>query len=51
MSFAKEGKDLDRYIEKYMKVKMIEHIQSYNYSNLFEEVNNKNVIIKKIDCE
>jgi hypothetical protein len=51
MSFAKEGKDLDRYVEKYMKVKMVEHIKSSNYSGLIEGLKNKNVIIKEIDCE
>lgn len=51
MSFAKEGKDLERYIEKYMKIKMVNHIKNSNYSNLIDDLTSKNVIIKKIDCE
>ena len=51
MSFAKDGKHLRRYIDKYMKVKMIEHIENSNYSSLIEEYKNKNVIIKEIDLE
>jgi predicted 2-oxoglutarate/Fe(II)-dependent dioxygenase YbiX len=46
MSFAKEGKHLDRYIDKYMKVKMVEHVKNSPYP---DEVLTENVILKKLN--
>lgn len=46
MSFAKEGKHLDRYIEKYMKVKMVDHIKN---SATAEKIENNNVVLKQIE--
>lgn len=49
MSFAKEGECLERYIQKYMKVKMTEHIKGSDYSDAIQKTQNKNLIIKKIE--
>lgn len=51
MSFGKEGTHLNRYIEKYMKVKMVEHIKISGSFNDTTEFGNKAVIIKEVNGE
>ncbi|SDJ32432.1 Ectoine hydroxylase-related dioxygenase, phytanoyl-CoA dioxygenase (PhyH) family [Pedobacter sp. ok626] len=50
MSFAKEGRNLDRYIEKYMKVKMLDHLKNSDCPK-DDSSKNKFVTIKKIWSE
>jgi hypothetical protein len=49
MSFGKEGTHLDRYIDKYMKVKMIDQIKEFNKIIVFDEIDKKDIKILKIN--
>ncbi|TKC56954.1 phytanoyl-CoA dioxygenase family protein [Pedobacter hiemivivus] len=51
MSFGKEGPHLNRYIEKYMKVKMGDHLKHSEYFPVEGKLNNKFVTIKKVWSE
>lgn len=48
MSFAQEGQHLERYIEKYMKVKMQDHLKHSEFSFEDFDLSDKFITIKKV---